>query len=257
MTSLTMGVEAVDVAARVLGSPIYHHRQALLTNTDGCGKLSGMSNIKKKRSTNEHVCKGYRSGRLLVIGAVFIRRQCGSRQKHVRCRCDCGKLLSVRVSHLAAGKSKSCGCARIEAITTHGMSYTVEYGVWSRMVRRVNGAPDYQDVHLCDRWKHFENFYEDMGQAPKWRRLSIDRINNDPAIGYRPSNCRWADQYIQMANKRTTFMVTYEGKRRALCELARGNGTRPSLARARVGRGWPVELAITAPERARLKDYDV
>ncbi len=47
-------------------------------------------------------------------------------------------------------------------------------------------------------WQSFEVFYADMGERPEGK--SIDRRNN--AGNYTPSNCRWATQREQRANKR-------------------------------------------------------
>ena len=57
-------------------------------------------------------------------------------------------------------------------------------------------------VTVCERWKNFELFKEDMGPPPSDapRAWSIDRI--DPTGNYEPSNCRWATPAEQMANLR-------------------------------------------------------
>ena len=42
------------------------------------------------------------------------------------CRCDCGNKITVRVSSLTTGNTKSCGCYHVKRIkksnTTHGLS---------------------------------------------------------------------------------------------------------------------------------------
>jgi hypothetical protein len=52
-------------------------------------------------------------------------------------------------------------------------------------------------VTVCDRWRTFANFAEDMGERPAG--FSIDRINPDGH--YEPSNCRWATALTQRHNR--------------------------------------------------------
>ena len=54
-------------------------------------------------------------------------------------------------------------------------------------------------IKVCDRWKTFENFYEDMGERPIG--MTLDRFP-DQNGNYEKSNCRWATRRQQTHNRR-------------------------------------------------------
>src|SRR5262245_14915134 len=55
---------------------------------------------------------GDRYGRLTVIREVPKAAADGRRYRAARCRCDCGKETTPRISSLTAGDAQSCGCSR-------------------------------------------------------------------------------------------------------------------------------------------------
>lgn len=54
---------------------------------------------------------GQRFGRLVVLGRDLVRSQRESRL-YLRCRCSCGKMISVVQTNLFGGHCRSCGCLR-------------------------------------------------------------------------------------------------------------------------------------------------
>jgi len=65
------------------------------------------------RRSNQQDLTGQRFGRLTVLAPVDPVRQSS---RLWRCRCDCGKETTVSYNSLTQGNTKSCGCARQEAL---------------------------------------------------------------------------------------------------------------------------------------------
>jgi hypothetical protein len=115
--------------------------------------------------------------------------------------------------NLRSGDVRSCGCLQREIIArrnrTHGHSVrgaeTPTYRSWKAMhTRCTNPNPSTwahyggRGIEICERWRSFESFLEDMGERPEG--TSIDRIDVDG--NYEPGNCRWATPTEQRANRR-------------------------------------------------------
>lgn len=137
-----------------------------------------------------------------------------------RCKCDCGREITTVGSRLKRNITRSCGCLNQDKEIRlsrglkgdknpnflHGLRKTPEYKTWQNMLNRCRNekSPDYKyyggrGIVVCERWRSFKHFLEDMGKKPH-PTYSIDRINNNG--NYEPSNCRWATKKEQSINTR-------------------------------------------------------
>lgn len=139
------------------------------------------------------------------------------------CRCQCGARKSVLGRLLRRGKSKSCGCLRVEMtgarfshdgrpgepISAHRLEYNSYISMLYRCYREQASGYEYyggRGIGVCDRWRFgaagmtgFQCFIADMPPRPS-RKYSLDRIDNEQ--GYSPENCRWATASEQTRNQR-------------------------------------------------------
>lgn len=168
------------------------------------------------------------------------------------CRCKCGTERLVKPNSLVRNLSKSCGCIRIEKITTHGFSIRVrstklvhtEYQIWQGMIARCTNYNNtsYKNyggrgITVCKRWLKFENFLKDMGLRPE--KTSLDRINNNK--GYCKSNCRWATKEQQSNNRKDNIILKYKGKSLSLSQWARYLKIPISTVQNRYRRGFSLK----------------
>lgn len=194
---------------------------------------------------------GKRVGRLVVTS--YHGRFGKHGHRHYLCLCDCGKEKVIARTSILNNSSKSCGCLNDEKRKKHGGSYDNAYWSWKAMLRRCEN-PDHDSykhyggagITVCDRWKKYENFLQDMGEREKG--VSIDRINPDG--NYTPENCRWATPEEQSNNRRYNRHVEYEGKDFTCSRLARKFGIAPSTLNRRIFiHKWPLEEALGLRER--------
>ncbi len=107
------------------------------------------------------------------------------------------------------------------------MSNTRFYRIWKDMFTRCNN-PNYRlyknyggrGITICEEWKRFENFRDDMFESYD-DKLSIDRIDNNG--NYSKENCRWADDTTQNRNRRM-FKLNKDKIREIREKYKYGNG---------------------------------
>lgn len=184
-------------------------------------------------------------------------------------RCECGKTIVSKISHIRNGKTRSCGCFGIERRSgpkperqTHGLSHSPEYRSWSSMKSRCSDPnnpkfPLYgaRGIRVCDRWLSFENFFADMGPRPSDGH-SVDRVNSNG--DYEPSNCRWATDVEQNNNRSCNRIVDVNGRKQTVTQWAREAGVHEETIRSRLRAGWSADRAVftppTQPNSRKKKD---
>lgn len=198
---------------------------------------------------------GQKFGRLTVVSRAERRKK----KTHWNCICICGNQKPIARISLISGCTKSCGCLNKESAsaihTTHGLSKSLEFNSWVSMLTRCNRKKDatYKNyggrgITYCERWKKFENFFEDMGKRPTPQH-SLDRIDNNG--NYCKENCRWATIKEQANNMRTNHAITYMGETMNISQWGEKLNFPPKLIGSRLYSGWSIEKALTTPKRKR------
>lgn len=172
------------------------------------------------------------------------------------CSCSCGQEKIIAGYTLISGCSKSCGCLRIESITSHKLTKTPAYKTWVAMRSRCNNPKntrfaDYggRGILVCPRWNSFENFLTDMGERPD--NHTIDRIKTDE--NYTPANCRWASSKIQANNRATNRSITFIGRTLNISQWSEFLHIHKDTLTNRINKGWPTHDAFLTPVRRRNK----
>lgn len=133
------------------------------------------------------------------------------------------------------GESKAARKKRLRAIADHkrflrekGTALYRTKNTWGGMIYRCYNSKSSHyarygavGIRVCDRWRKFRNFVEDMGLSPA-PGMSIDRI--DGKGNYEPSNCRWATPTQQTHNQSNNRWVIYSGQKLLVGEAAKRLG---------------------------------
>jgi hypothetical protein len=181
------------------------------------------------------------------------------------CQCDCGNIKKIEPTMWEKGYVKTCGCH----INIDYLEHTEELDrlrrIYSCMKQRCYNAnaPAYENygargVEICQEWLDNRDCFIEWALNNGYANdLSIDRINVNG--NYEPSNCRWADDFVQARNKRPYC----ECKQRKLKEYTINGITRPvtewyviyetsqpAIAYRMKTLGMTFEQALTTPKMA-------
>lgn len=193
----------------------------------------------------------------LTILSIFNQKN----KKYCVCRCDCGKIATIRLDHIKSQETKSCGCYNQEVASkrmkTHGMSKSRIYKIYNNMERRCKDItyPQYylyggRGINICEEWsKSFCSFYKWAINNGYKENLTIDRIDNNKS--YCPENCRWVTMLEQSNNRRTNSFVDYNGETHTFAQWERILGFPRSTLSYRFKKGWDKKRAFTTPVKER------
>lgn len=178
-------------------------------------------------------------------------------------QCDCGNVFKIRAHSLKSGRTKSCGCFKVETTirrstkhghATKGISRT--YHTWAGMIDRCTNPKNShwkyyggKGIFVCARWRNFKNFLADMGDKPMG--FTLERIKTNR--GYNPSNCCWATNKEQANNKTTNRFITFNGKSQTIAQWAEEIGITHTTLAERLMK-WPIDKALMSPKKEQ-RDY--
>ena len=189
-------------------------------HTKSCGCISHGREIED--------LSGRRFGRLTVIEFDHMDKYYSS---YWVCKCDCGNEVVVSRGNLVKSRAKSCGCYKRdlqrELKTTHGEHQSRLHNIWGNMKQRCGNEKNTnyhsygeRGISVCNEWlDNYETFRDWALENGYSDELTLDRRDNNGI--YSPDNCRWADRYTQMNNRRNTRYITYNDETHSISEWAR------------------------------------
>lgn len=138
----------------------------------------------------------------------------------------------------------------IDKRRTHGKTNTREYRAWGHMVSRCECASQKDDPNYAGRGikvaptlRSFESFFAVLGPCPDGMTLDRIDVNGD----YAPGNVRWADAKTQARNRRSSHLITHDGKTQTLTEWSIESGIPYRRLLMRIRSGWPIDKALSEP----------
>lgn len=197
---------------------------------------------------------GDRFGRLEVV-AIGVK---GRYRYYAVCSCDCGSgLKPYRIDGLVSKAVLSCGCYRLDLITTHKLTTSGHYSRWRNIMNRCydENNPAFKNyggrgIKVHQPWHDIRNFVADLPSGYK-PGAQLDRIDNDG--DYEPGNIRWATPKQNSANRRSTTKLTFKGETKSQREWARQLGIDERLINSRINSlGWSVDRALSEPALEKL-----
>lgn len=212
------------------------------------------------------VAPGEKFGSWTVICEVAPVQSAAKLVRRVKVRCSCGTEVTVALFPLRYGQTTRCiECGR-SGVKTHGLSKSVEYKIWRKMLERCynKNANNYKfyggaGITVCDRWNpkrggSFENFLSDVGKRPSpLHQLDKEAVLRENKI-YAPGLVRWATKQKNLQNKKNTIEVILPFGSFTIMELSKFTGIPYEILRQRISKmKMRPEAAIAMGYRPQTK----
>lgn len=167
-----------------------------------------------------------------------------------RCKCECGKEVVTQPYYIQAGRTKSCGCFKVDSAKnrkTHGLSKVPEFeaakNAFDRCTNRKNRFyPSYGARGIKVKFSNPEVFARwllDKLPKPKGK-FCLDRIENNG--NYEPGNLKWSTPKESGRNKRGNRRLTIGNSTKTLSEWAETSGVCSMTIHCRIKAGVPEAL---------------
>lgn len=138
------------------------------------------------------------------------------------------------------------------------VKFKPEYYAWNSMKSRCTNKnhKSYKDygargITVCERWKSFENFLEDMGCRPDGMTLERKDVNGN----YEPGNVIWASWNAQRLNQRRNKKFLVDGITATITEHAERLGINRRTVSSRLMRKWPIDQLFIKSKHPNRRNH--
>lgn len=243
-----------------------------------CGKVFDrcIYAIKKNKFQNcgcqslQYDLTGKQFGKLTAIRPIGLDKH---NEMQWECVCECGNTYVAKSYALRNGHTTQCRECALKQIGNANRKYYLLNSVkvkeqekkrepiWECYPKRLRGVytnmktrcynpnvSSYKNyggrgIIICDEWKNsFIAFAQWALENGYNEELFLDRIDNNG--NYEPSNCRFVTMKVQCNNRRTNFMVEYNGEQDTLANWARRLNISYNYIQYRLYKGRDMESIV-------------
>ena len=245
----------------------------------GCYRQENMKTMARVKAATAfgtgQVFPGAKFSRLTVIHRI---EKDGKLTDHVACVCDCGNKTLSEIDSLWRGLAKSCGCLQSELLTQRNrdsgkyngfsVDHPETFSIWQGVIRRCfnKNSLDYQrygarGITMCHYLRdNPQNLVELVNFRPS-KKHSLDRYPKNDG-NYSCGKCeecftnnwelniRWATYREQSLNRGDyNVQISAFGMIKTKSQWIEVSGLSWSTFHNRLKRNWPIEKALTTPDK--------